>query len=233
MLKPGIIGGLGPESTVDYYKGIISQYRKQINVDTYPHILLDSINMTEMLSYIANEDFPHLVQLLLDSICSLERAGADFAVIASNTPHIVFDELSKKSPLPLISIIEETVKKASSSGLSHLLLTGTAFTMRSTFYQNCAARYGLQITVPDDAMQKEIHSIIFPELEEGIVIPEKKKRFLSLCSNYCRDKGLDGIILGCTELPLMVNENDFNIPVLNTTQIHIASIVKVLISGKI
>jgi len=226
MIKVGIIGGIGPESTLDYYKSIITAYRKITGDENYPKILINSINMTEMLSYVSDENYDQLINLLLNSVRELKDGGADFAVIASNTPHIVFEKIEKQTPIPLISIVDETAKKASFLQLKNVLLIGTAFTMKSSFYTDGFRNYNIPIQIPSSEEQEIIHGIIFPDLEEGIVRPEKKIQMLELCNNIIMNKKCDGIVLGCTELPLMLTAEDFAVSVLNTTQIHIDSIVR-------
>ncbi|MDA3941161.1 MAG: amino acid racemase [Spirochaetia bacterium] len=159
-------------------------------------------------------------------IISLRDAGADFAVIASNTPHIVFDEVDKLSPLPLLSIVEATAQKAATLKLKKLLLIGTIFTMESTFYQNSNSNYNISVVVPSAEEQEIIYNIIFPELEEGIVIPKKKNQLINICNKIIEKENIDGRILGCTELPLMIKDDDFRIEVLNTTKIHVEGILK-------
>lgn len=225
MQKVGIIGGLGPESTIDYYKNIISIYRNETGDSNYPEIIINSINMTEMLSYLAKKNYSKLIDLLLSSISQLKKAGAAFAVIASNTPHIVFDQLKDKSILPLISIVEETCKKAFSIKIKKILLIGTAFTMKSDFYQKGFSKHNIETIVPDKKEQDIIQNIIFPELEEGIVIPEKKEQLIKICNTIISKENIEAIVLGCTELPLMLKDNDFKIKILNTAQIHIDAIV--------
>jgi len=229
MKTIGIIGGIGPESTVDYYRGIITRYRDLTGDDNYPRILIDSINMTAMLALVSGRDYDALVAMLLDSIGALARAGAEIAAIASNTPHLVFDAVSARSPLPLVSIVEATAEKAKSLGIRKALLIGTAFTMASSFYRDCFTRYGIPVIVPDAPGQVAIHGIIFPELEEGIVVPEKKKRLLDICNRIIEGEGADGVILGCTELPLMVKDGDLAVCVLNTVRIHVEAIVSAII----
>ena len=225
MKTIGIIGGIGPESTIDYYRGIITLYRKKSGDENYPVIIIRSVNMTEMLSYVSEQNHDALASLLLDALASLGRAGADLAAIASNTPHIVFNEVRARSPLPLISIVEETCKKAGALSVKKALLLGTAFTMASPFYGECFSRYSIPMVVPSAGEQEEIHGIIFPELEEGIVVPEKKERLLKICRRVIAQEHTDAVVLGCTELPLMVREGDLDVRVLNTTQIHVEAIV--------
>ncbi|HOO70547.1 MAG TPA: amino acid racemase [Spirochaetota bacterium] len=229
MKTLGIIGGIGPQSTLDYYREIISGYRKISGSPDYPHIIINSIDMTGMLDLVARSDYPNLVRLLVSEIEKLKRAGAEFALIASNTPHIVFDDVKRSSPLPLISIVEATAEKAQSLKLKRLLLLGTGFTMKSRFYADCLSRYGISVSVPPEQEQKFIHEVIFDDLEEGIVIPEKKARVVALCAAIIEKESIDGIILGCTELPLMIRDGDFNVAVLNTAGIHIEAAVRVLL----
>ncbi len=231
MKKIGIIGGIGPESTVDYYRGIISLYRELSGDGNYPAICINSVNMTEMLSYVSNENYDALISLMLASLEELARAGAELAAIASNTPHIVFDEVSTRSPLPLVSIVEAAGEKAKSLGIRKALLVGTAFTMRSSFYRDCFSRHSIPLLVPSPEEQELIHGIIFPELEEGIVIPEKKAALLGICKRIIAQEQADCVVLGCTELPLMVRDGDLDITILNTSQIHVEAIVSRLMQG--
>jgi aspartate racemase len=233
MSKVGIIGGIGPVSTLDYYSGIINGFKAKTKTDDYPEIIINSINMTEMLSYVSNEDWDSLVNMLLDAIKSLANAGADFAAIASNTPHIVFDKVQTKSALPLISIVEATSAYIQERGCKSVVVLGTRFTMSSGLYSDALKKYNIKAIVPSEKEQAVIHSIIFPKLEDGIVEPEDKKTMLTVASGLLINHNADGLILGCTELPLMIKDNDLYTLIINTTQIHIESIVNSLISASI
>jgi aspartate racemase len=165
MKKIGIIGGLGPESTVEYYKRIIYGYKDLTGDENYPQLFVNSLNMTEIVSYLTNNDYEKLINVLADEINKLETMGADYVAIASNTPHIVADEVLNKINVPLISIVEETCKYAKNHHLKKVLLTGTAYTMKNTFYQKVFNKYEVECVVPEDNEQKLIHNIIFPDLE--------------------------------------------------------------------
>ena len=230
MDKIGIVGGIGPASTLDYYREIISGFRSATGGKNYPKIIVNSVDMTEMLRFTEKKDFPGLTDFLLRAIGELASAGATFALIASNTPHIVFDQVRERSPLPMISIVEAACARAMSLRLKKLLLIGTGFTMANHFYQDALALRGIECFVPSEDGQALIQNIIFPELEDGIVRPEQKARLVGLCANLIRDEGADGIILGCTELPLMIGERDFDVAVLNTTRIHIDVAIERLIA---
>jgi len=228
MKKNGIVGGIGPVSTLDYYSGIINGCRRKTSSGNYPGIVIDSINMTEMLSYILDKDWDTLVNLLLKSIKNLANAGAEMGAIASNTPHIVFDQVQKKSALPLISIVKETCKYAQRKKCKKVVVIGTRFTMSSGLYSKAFQKYDIDAVVPSENEQAEIHGIIFPKLEDGIVVPEDKQKMLALVTRLLVEHNADGLILGCTELPLMIKENDLDTLIMNTTQIHIDAIVNAI-----
>ena len=228
MKKTGIIGGIGPVSTLDYYSGIIYGYRAKTNDDNYPEIVINSINMTEMLSYVASKDWDPLVDMLLRAIQNLANAGADFAAIASNTPHIVFDKVQEKSVLPLVSIIEATSAYIQQKGCKSVVVLGTLFTMSSGLYSNALKKYDITAIVPSEDEQAVIHGIIFPKLEDGIIVPEDKKTMLAIANDLLTKHNADGLILGCTELPLMIKDDDIDTLVINATQIHIDSIINMI-----
>ena len=226
MKKAGIVGGIGPASTLDYYMRIISGYRSRSGGDDYPEIVINSVNMTEMLSYVKNNDRDKLIGMLVAAIRELADAGADFAAIASNTPHIVFDKVSERSPIPLISIVEETCKCARARGCRKAVVIGTRFTMSSGLYADALGAYGIKAVTPSDAEQEIIHGIIFPNLENGVVVPEEIQKMLAIVNRLIKEHGADALILGCTELPLMIKDGDTETAILNTTQIHIDSIIE-------
>jgi len=225
----GIIGGLGPASTVDYYKKIIERYRNITRKDEYPQIIINSVNMTEILNHLELAEYELLTQKLLKNITQLEKAGATIGVISSNTPHIVFNQLKKESPIPLISIVTSTVEKAKDKGYKKLLLTGTIFTMGNDFYLKEFEKENIKCITPNREDKQVIHNIIFPNLENGIVIEEDKSKFKKIVEKIILEENIDGVILGCTELPLMVKKGDLSKPILNTIDIHIDKIVKSII----
>ena len=168
---------------------------------------------------------------LVAAIERLARAGADFAAMAANTPHIVFDQVSERSPLPMISIVEATRDKASALGLRRLGLLGTRFTMQSRFYSDCFAKKQMEIVVPNEAEQDYIHEKYFGELVKNVFLPETRARLLAIVDRMKNDDAIDGLILGGTELPLILREaGDDQLPFLDTTRIHAERIVAELIS---
>ena len=225
MKKVGIVGGIGPTSTLNYYTGVISGVRAKTSSENYPEIIINSIDMTKMLAIVANNDWEGLTGVLLDAIQNLASAGADFAAIASNTPHIVFAQVQRQSALPLISIVDATCKCAQTQRVNRAVVIGTKFTMSSGLYSEALEKYNISAVVPSESDQTAIHNIIFPKLEDGIVIPEDKLKMLGIVNSLMSKENADALLLGCTELPLMIKDDDIDKIVLNTTQIHIDAIV--------
>src|SRR2546423_5807455 len=149
MKTLGIIGGLGPESTIDYYQRIIARYRERTGDGSYPQFIINSVNLRKGLDFMDANDLDGMADYLLEAIGKLTRAGAEFGLISANTPHIVFDEIAPKSPIPLISIVEATCAAAKAHGLKKLALFGTRFTMQGTFYPKVFSREGIELVMPD------------------------------------------------------------------------------------
>lgn len=229
MRKLGIIGGMGLESTIEYYKKIMYQYQKHNKQDGFANIVIDSVNIFDMLKFCKEKDYIGLKDFLLKSVNNVYSAGAVFCAIASNTPHIVFEELEKVSPIPLLSIVDETFKEVKKQDCTIVGLIGTKFTMQEDFYKNIFAQNDIQIITPKEIDQKYINQKIFEELEFGIVKNETKDNFIKIINELKIQYNLNGIILGCTELPMIVKKEDIDVKVFNTTDIHINSIVKYML----
>lgn len=231
MKKFGLVGGIGPASTLDYYKGITEGYRVRVGGDNnYPPMIIDSLNLAVMYNLAANKEWDEFTARLVDSINTLAVGGAEVAAMAANTAHIVFDEIASQSPLPIISIVEETCKAAQAKSCKSVVIFGTAFTMCSGLFDKAFAKYGIEAHVPTEEEQKIIHNIIFPNLQEGIVLPEEKAAMLQIASRMITEKKADALILGCTELPLIIKEGDLDTLLLDTTQIHIEAILDYIIA---
>ena len=231
MRTVGIIGGIGPESTVQYYRQIISRYRERRPDGHYPQIVINSIDMTRMLDLIGAGSLDEAADYLAEEVRKLERAGADFALLASNTPHIVFNSIQAKSQLPLISIIEVTCREARRLGLRKVGLFGTKFTMRGGFYEEVFSKHGIIIVTPGPDDQETIHEKYMGELVNGIILDTTKRKLLEIASQLEADAGIEGLILGGTELPLILREADGGaIPFLDTTKLHVESVVDELLA---
>ena len=230
MNTVGIIGGIGPESTVEYYRHIISAYLEREGNGNYPGIIINSINMKKMLDLIGDNRFEEVTDYLVGEIQKLASAGADYAVLASNTPHIVFNEINRSSPLPLISIVEATCEEAVSKGMQQVGLFGTRFTMQGGFYDQIFSEHGITVISPDDKDQDYIHEIYMGELVKGIFRDETKNKLLEIAKALKDKDGIQGLILGGTELPLILKEEDAEgIVFLDTTKIHVESIMQMLL----
>lgn len=223
MKRIGIIGGLGPESTIDYYKGIINIFRQR-NLAA-PEIIIYSANVNRLLELAEAREWNKLAEWLVEMVNALHNAGAEFAIIGSNTPHIVFDKVKSKSPIPMLSIVDETCNRASNMKLKKLGLMGTKFTMESDFFQKAFHDAGISIIVPMKDEQQFIHNKIVSEIALGIIKNSTRQELLSVVKRMIDEDSIDGLILGCTELPLILEKDEYDIPFLKTTAIHIDSIV--------
>jgi aspartate racemase len=233
MRKIGLIGGVGPESSIEYYRLIITRFQDRLSTKDYPEIIINSINMTEMLNYVFNNQLDKLVDFLVARINILEAAGVDYGAIASNTPHIVFERLTDRVKIPLISIVEETCKEIEHKKMQRVGLFGTKSTMTNGFYNKVAGKYGIKIIIPDTARQDFIHDKYMTELIFNRIVPETKKQLISFVHDLKEKESIEGLILGGTELPLILKQSDFNnIEILDTTKIHVESIVTKMIENE-
>jgi aspartate racemase len=231
MKQLGIIGGLGPESTVDYYQTLIALYRERQPDGSYPPILINSIDMRRAVKALEAGDLKALTDYLLAELQKLQRAGADFAIVSANTPHIVFEELEQQSPLPLISIVTATREAAKARGLKRVGLFATSFTVKAGFYSTVFARQGIEIVAPNPAEQDYIHEKYMEELVAGIFLPETRAGLLRIADRLVEEAGIEGVILGGTELPLILRAEAHNgIPFLNTTRIHAKAAIERMFS---
>jgi aspartate racemase len=230
MKTLGIVGGIGPESTVDYYRTLIQLWREETQDDSAPSILINSIDLKRMLDLIAANALSEVAAYLSGEIQRLARAGADVGLFAANTPHIVFDELKCQSPIPLISIVEATRDVAEQLGLRRLGLFGIRFTMRGRFYSEVFSKAGITLIIPDESEQAYIHEIYINELVKGVFLPETRERLLAIADRLANEEQAQGLILAGTELPLILREARCGIPLLDTTQIHVKAALRRLLS---
>ena len=231
MKIPGIIGGIAPESTIQYYRLMIAEYRRRIPDGSYPPILINSIDMKRMLDAIGAGDLPGVTDYLAGEIGALGRGGAEFAFFASNTPHIVFDDVRRKTSIPLLSIVEVACAAAQASGVKRAGLLGTRFTMQSRFYADVFSRNGIAVAVPDAEDQEYIHSRYMSELVAGVFLPETRARMVAIAARMRDREKIDGLILGGTELPLLLTDDGgLGIPFLDTTRIHAEAAVAHMIA---
>jgi aspartate racemase len=221
----GLVGGLGPESTIDYYRRILDAWARH-DPTTAPSIVIDSLDVRRALRLV-DSDRPALIEYLLASLRRLAGAGVDFAAMTANTPHIVFDELAARSPVPLLSIVEVCADEARRRGLRRLALLGTRFTMEGPFYPEVCARYGVAVVSPNDRDRAWVHERYVGELLNGEFRDETRQGVIALVGRLRDEAGIDGVVLGGTELPLLLRTAVIaDIPALDTTALHVDAIVK-------
>lgn len=217
--KIGILGGLSPESTAIYYNHITREYAKRYGDYNYPEIIIYSVNFQEFVDWQNLDRWELAANKMISVFKILEKAGADFGLIATNTMHIVFDQVQSEISIPLLSIIESTADAINKEGIQTVGLLGTIFTMSGDFYKLGLKESGITALVPEKRDQEFINKVIYEELTKGIVNPKSKAGFLKII-NKLGDEGAQGIVLGCTEIPLLVKEEDCSIRLYDTTRIH-------------
>ena len=228
----GIIGGIAPASTIEYYRSTVALYRERVPGGGYPPILINSIDLTRVLDLVGAQKLGELIDYLVEELTRLANGGAQFAVLASNTPHIVFDDLRRRSPIPLVSIVEAACRATHALGLMRVGLFGTRFTMQARFYADVFSRQGITVVVPTPDEQGAIHAKYMSELVEGIFLDETRARLLTIADRMTERDGIQGVILGGTELPLILrNVAGGKIPYLDTTRIHVEEIVALMLGN--
>ncbi|WP_211198902.1 aspartate/glutamate racemase family protein [Oceanobacillus jeddahense] len=193
-------------------------------------MFINSINMYNIFQYITEWRLNDLIAYVSDAR-KLEQLGVDDIIIAASTPHLVFDEVQKQVTLPMISIVDATVKEAKRQEVHHIGLLGTKFTMEQDFFKTPFEENGKCIYVPEEVTQQYLHKKIVNELENGIVNPDTKK-FKRIVDDMIKQEKIDSLILGCTELPMIFSEEDFDIPLIDTMDIHVNKIVDFMFENK-
>ncbi len=230
MKTVGVVGGLGPESTIDYYRSIISVYREKVT-EGYPSIVICSLDVDKGVRLVTAGEWQQLTDYLVDAIRRLAAAGANFALLSANTPHVVFGAVSRLSPLPLISIVEATCEEVKNRHLRTVSLLGTRFTMSGRFYPEVFEKHGITLVPPTEEEQAYIHEKYLNELLRGIFLPETRERLQQIITAQRQRDGVEGVILAGTELPLILREPSVaGIPLLDTTQIHVRAAVAEILS---
>ena len=221
----GLIGGTGPEATIDYYRLLTAKYREQADGNS-PRVIINSVNLKNMIEWMAASELDKVADMLSGAIEQLHRAGADLAALTANTAHIVFDELQKRSALPLISIVEACCDKAQELGLKSVALFGTRYTMQAAFYPAVFSRTDVKLVTPNPAEQDFIHEIYLGQLLKDIFLPETRNKLLEIADTMRVRDGIQAVILGGTELPLLLRDEEHNgLPLLDTTKIHVDRLV--------
>ena len=230
MRTLGLIGGTGPESTIEYYRLLTNQYREKAGGNS-PSLIINSVNLKNMIEWMGANELGKVTDFLVEAIDKLHRAGADFAALTANTPHIVFDEIQARSKLRLISIVEAACERVQELGFKTVGLFGTRYTMQAPFYPKVFSRTAVKLITPDEEEQAFIHEKYFGELLKDVFLPETRTALLEIADAMKNRHGIEGLILGGTELPLLLRDEQHNgIQMLDTTRIHVDRLIKELLS---
>ena len=230
MRTLGLIGGTGPESTIEYYRLLTNQYREKAGGNS-PSLIINSVNLKNMIEWMGANELGKVTDFLVEAIDKLHRAGADFAALTANTPHIVFDEIQARSKLRLISIVEAACERVQELGFKTVGLFGTRYTMQAPFYPKVFSRTDVKLITPDEEEQAFIHEKYFGELLKDVFLPETRTALLEIADAMKNRHGIEGLILGGTELPLLLRDEQHNgIQMLDTTRIHVDRLIKELLS---
>ena len=229
MKKLGLVGGIGPESTIPYYHDIVYGVKERVGKKFFPNITIESINVFEVLRLCKEQNYEDLVNYLSLAINNLSAAGAEFAALTGNTPHIVFEELKARSPIQLVSIVDAAADEAKQKGLKRLGLIGTEVTMKGDFFKRPFIANGIDIIVPAAAEIDYINEKIANELEIGIVRQETQQEFMKIIEKMQQEENAQALILGCTELPLLFKNISANILLLDTMKIHVNKLIDMIL----
>ncbi|WP_428228522.1 aspartate/glutamate racemase family protein [Flavobacterium sp.] len=226
MKKIGLVGGISWISTIDYYKLINEGVNHKLGGLQFAECLIYSLNFGD----IQEKTWAQSYELLLNACLSLQKSGVDAIVLCANTAHLYADEIEKEVGLPLIHIATETAKAITKEKITTIGLLGTSFSMEMDFYKDRLKTFGLNVLIPEKQETRNyIQQVLKEELGRGIINPESRQNYITI-ANELMARGAEGIILGCTEIPLLINQSDFDVPVFDTTKIHSDAIVNFILS---
>ncbi len=231
MKSLGIVGGIGPESTIEYYRFILDGYRARVTDGSAPHLIIDSVDVNRGIAMLDANDLAGLADYVSASVDRLMRAGAQVGLIAANTPHLVFDEVQQRAAIPMISIVEAVCNHARALGLKRLGLLGTGFTMRARFYPDMFVRAGLELVTPAESERAFIHEKYIGELLKNNFLPETRTAIIAIIERMRREERIEAVVLAGTELPLLLRGVEpEGLPFLDTTMIHVNAAVDAILN---
>lgn len=219
MRTIGLIGGVTPESTIMYYK-VLNKFANEAYGEKHTaKILINSLDFGTVSNYQSEGRWDLLDEMMVDAALSLERAGAANIVICANTMHLTVEAIKKKVTIPIIHIAEATAEQIKQKQISKVALLGTKYTMEKTFYKDILNTFGIEVIIPETEDREVIHAVIYNELAKGELREESKNQYLRIIKKL-EASGAKGVVLGCTEIPLLIKQEDLEIPVFDTTTIH-------------
>lgn len=225
MKKIGLVGGTGPESTLMYYKELNSRTDKITRGTQMPDIVIESVDFRKAWDFVTSERYDLLKDYLAEKIICLKNSGAEVISLTAVTMHMVYEELVKETGVSLISIPKSVCKESKAKGYKKILLLGTIFTMEQDYMKKDFREAGIEVFVPDEDDRDLVAKRIFEELELGIVKESTLKEFQSIIDKMRDQCGVEAVVLGCTELPLLLNSNNCSIPCLDSVEIHINDLI--------
>lgn len=230
MKTVGLIGGMSWESTVTYYQIINEIIRSDLGGLHSAKVLLYSVDFAEIEEYQAKGEWDKSTKVLASVACNLQKAGADFIVICTNTMHKVVPQIQKKISIPIIHIADATAEELLKNNISKVALLGTKYTMTQDFYKSRLINKGIEVVIPNDSDVEVVNNIIYKELCLGIISDKSRKEYQRVIDNL-KDNGAQGVILGCTEIGLLIDDSDSSLPTFDTTRIHATKAAKMMIEN--
>ena len=222
MKTIGLIGGMSWESTITYYQIVNEKIKEKLGGFHSAKILLYSVDFAEFEKNMTNSDWDKITSDLTEAAKNLEKAGADYILICTNTMHKVAPQIQSKIKIPILHIADLTAEELLKKSIKKVALLGTKYTMEQDFYKNRIIEKGIEVLIPDDADRILVNQTIYEELCLGVISPVSKKTFLEIMDKLAA-QGAEGVILGCTEIGLLVNQQDTEVPLFDTTFIHAIS----------
>ena len=230
MRKLGLIGGIGPEATVAYYRQIIHGVGERVGAETLPPLIIESLSAFQVFSLCRESRLDELTAYLGDAVDALAAGGAQMAALTGNTPYVVFDRVAQRSPIPLISGITATAQAVAARSARTVGLLGTAFTMTNGIFARAFEPHGIRIVTPHEEEIALIQKRIETELEHGIVTDSTRAELVGIIAEMAARDGIDSVILGCTELPLILDDESSPVPCFDTVRIHVAALVDAILA---
>jgi aspartate racemase len=221
----GILGGTAPESTVDYYRYLTRSYVQRFGDHGYPEIIIYSVSFQQYEDWMMAGQWDALAQGLIEAAHRLEAAGAELIMIATNTMHLVFDQVQAQVHVPMVSLLDAVGQAIQERGFRTVGLLGTRMTMEEPFYRQAMAAQGIHVLVPDKEDRLFVNRAIFEELVVGLLRPETRDRYVGIISGLAA-RGAEGVVLGCTEIPMLVTDQDTDVPLFDTTTIHAEAVLR-------
>ncbi len=229
MKKLGLVGGTGPLSTIEYYKEITRIVSEKTNGEQFPELTVDSVELYTLVRMLEEKKYDEACEYLGTSVKRLANCGADYVAFTAVTCHILFPQVAALCPVPMISIPETTAEYIAGMGYKKVGLLGTIFTMENDYLSGPITMRGIEVIVPSKEERQLVSNRIYSELERNIIKPETVAELVTVIERMKAEDGIEAIILGCTELPLVLNDSISPVPCIDTVKIHIDKLVRLII----